>query len=144
MISLMVANTELVKSVHESLYRICNGELCVAEVEAWVYEQTELEALLNSDDYLHLLAIDYRAPEALDAATAVLMQYIDVGAFHTRRVIGHLKLVLSGRREPAALREAVYAFYDDYCHGYDFLKDLALGFGLRVAVPDVDFVKLEG
>jgi len=61
--------------------------------------------------------------------------YVDVSAFHTYRLIRGLKLVLSGTRDPDVLSTIVYSFYNDYCHGYHFMKNLGMNFGLRIGAP---------
>lgn len=50
---------ELPVLIKDRFFRFLNGTLPINEFELWVYTTDSLERILNSDDYLKLISLDF-------------------------------------------------------------------------------------
>lgn len=101
--------------------------------EQWVYASRELEAALDPNDYVDLLALDYRRRDAAYEARKILKKYVSAAEVETHRLKHILEEIIAGGEGAyAAIRET----YELYCHGYSFLDGLGLGYGLGLVADD--------
>jgi hypothetical protein len=113
-------------------FDLIHGDLKIEEFENWIYFNNFLENILNRDDYLDLISLNFKSKHIKYEIEKVLVKYIDYSHFERKRVLSLLYRALESRKGlPDILRE----FYDMYCHGYDFFQDLGLGYGLTCEVP---------
>lgn len=113
-------------------FAFLNGEEPIRSFEEWLYTTPELEAVLNTDDYLLLISLDFSEPGIDSEIEKLLKQYVDVAEYETWRLRKLLNKVIE---RDSKLPEILSEFYELYCHGYRFLDSLALGYGLPVRVP---------
>jgi len=119
----------LSEDTHRHLLAFAIDELPGAEFEAWLYASSELEESLSPDDYLALLAADFRTPEGIREAQGTaerLLEAFDPWCVARARVILVLRGMLNGRvnllvglRELAHMHHAGYAFIPVEFAGYE-------------------------
>lgn len=108
------------------------GGLEIDEFENWIYNNNDLENILNQGDYLDLISLNFRSKHIKYEIEKIFDKYIDYSKFEKKRILSLLYKALESRKDlPNILRE----FYDMYCHGYYFFEDLGLGYGLTCEVP---------
>lgn len=113
-------------------FDLVHGGLKIDEFENWIYNDNNLENILNQEDYLDLISLNFRSIHIKYEIEKILAKYIDYSKFEKKRVLSLLYRALESRKDlPDILRE----FYDMYCHGYYFFQDLGLGYGLACEVP---------
>jgi hypothetical protein len=118
--------------LEKNYFDLVLGDFKIEELENWIYNNNDLENILNQDDYLDLISLNFKSRHIKYEIEKVLDKYIDYSKFEKRRVLSLLYRALESRKDlPDILRE----FYDMYCHGYDFFQDLGLGYGLTCEVP---------
>lgn len=113
-------------------YDLFYGNIEISRFEAWVYSSTDLESILNQDDYLELISLDFKSHHIKYEIEKILEKYIDLGRFERQRIVSLLYDALKSKKDwPDILRR----FYGMYCNGYYFFEDLGLGYGLTCEVP---------
>jgi hypothetical protein len=113
-------------------FELVHGGLEIKEFENWIYNNNDLENILNKDDYLDLISLNFKSKHIKYEIEKLLGKYIDYSKLEKKRVLSLLYRVLESRKDlPDILRE----FYYMYCHGYHFFQDLGLGYGLTCEVP---------
>lgn len=122
--------------VKTSIFRILSDDLSASELEQWVYADKNLESLLGQDDYLNLISLDYRSTGSIYEAKKILEECIDISEYEAWRVSKILKAIVN--RSPD-VHMYIEQCYDLYCHGYGFLDNLGLGYGLSVACPPTEY-----
>lgn len=127
--------TTLPKDIKERFYQTIKGDISVDDFEQWLYADKELEKYLNADDYLDLIALNFKKSGAKYELWNLLKKHIDIGAFETWKMLG---LLYEAKQKNERLPYILMEFYDLYCKGYYFLQDLGLGIGLAVEVPTVN------
>jgi hypothetical protein len=121
--------------IKELFYRTIAGDVPLPNFEQWLYTHEEIERLLQADDYLDLLTLNYHKSGAKYELSKLLRKHIDLGDFETYKLLKLLQeAILKTPRLPFILVE----FYNLYCRGYHFLQDLGLGYGLAVDSPWVE------
>jgi hypothetical protein len=100
-----------------------------------LYTHEEIERLLQADDYLDLLTLNYHKSGAKYELSKLLRKHIDLGDFETYKL---LKLLQEAIQKTPRLPFILMEFYNLYCRGYYFLQDLGLSYGLAVAAPRVE------
>jgi len=126
--------TTLPQNIKERFYKTIQGVFSLDDFEQWVYANKELENLLNPDDYLDLISLNFKKSGAKYELWNLLKKYIDLGEFETYKM---LELLNKAKRKTERLPYILMEFYHLYCNGYDFLQDLGLGIGLEVQVPSL-------
>lgn len=107
-------------------YRVFYENLDIKEFEKFIYDETN-RWIVNDDDYLDLISINYNSKHAKYEAKKILEKYIDFGIFESYRVKSILESALNN---DDMLGAYLIEIYELYCHGYYFLREIALGFGL--------------
>lgn len=129
---------ELPIDIKEKFFRTIKGDISLADFEKWVYKSNNLETVLDSDDYLSIISLDYKKSGAKYELFNILKRLVDLGEFETYKMLELLnKAKQKDERFPFVLME----FYNLYCKGYIFLQDLGLGYGLMVQVPPSKYSK---
>ncbi|MEO7529756.1 MAG: hypothetical protein ABIS69_00045 [Sediminibacterium sp.] len=108
------------------------GDKTVLDFEQWLYADSQIESILNSDDYLELISYGYKSDAAKYGLDTLLERLIDKGEYEKWWLRRLLSKALQGDKE---LPQLLMTFYDLYCKGYSFLENLGLGYGLAVEVP---------
>jgi predicted DNA-binding WGR domain protein len=127
--------THLPQHIKERCYKTIKGDYSITDFERWLYADKELEQLLHADDYLELISLDFKKGGAKYELWNLLKKQIDLGAFETYKM---LELLYAAKRKDEKLPYILMDFYDLYCRGYAFLRDLGLGIGLAVEVPHLN------
>lgn len=126
--------TTIPQEIKEILFKTLKGDLSIATFEQWLYAEKTLEKQLNSEDYLDLISLNYKKSDAQYELYKLLKKQIDLGEYETFKMLSLLyEAKLKNERLPYILME----FYDLYCNGYNFLRDLGLGVGLAFISPIV-------
>ncbi|MEL6928516.1 MAG: hypothetical protein AAFO95_07770 [Cyanobacteria bacterium J06600_6] len=112
------------------------GEYDSSEFEQWIYNSKELEIRLNAEHYLAIIAIDFSKPASLSKAEQILRQYIDLGKHYERYISVVLQQIIERSPDVHIYIEQCYQLY---CHGFTFLSDLALDYGLKIRVPPPNY-----
>lgn len=120
--------------IQEVFFDTLNEEKTILEFEQWLYADTQLENVLNEEDYLELISFGYKEENAKYYLSKMLEKHIDKGEFETRRIY---KLLLRALERDKELPQILMIFYDLYCKGYQFFDNLGLGYGLSVEIPSV-------
>ncbi|NLE04592.1 MAG: hypothetical protein GX638_07305 [Crenarchaeota archaeon] len=129
-----MTNSEIGTELNQKMYDLLYGKLTIKDFENWVYNTESLEQYLPPNDYLDLITLDYNKCTKIDIET-IINRHIDCGTIKKNRLLTLLNKALERPNElPSILR----TFYDLYSHGYTFLKDLGLGYGLSCEVPIAD------
>lgn len=130
---------ELPIDIKEMFFKTIKGDIYLDELEIWVYDSRNLETVLDSDDYLDIISLDYKKNGAKYELYNILKRLVDAGEFETYKMLELLnKAKLKTGRLPFILME----FYNLYCKGYDLLQDLGLGYGLiMIQVPPSKYSK---
>ncbi|MEI6602596.1 MAG: hypothetical protein WCL54_03820 [Clostridia bacterium] len=113
-------------------YDLYYGDLEINKFEKWVYESSKLESLISSDQYLELISLNYQSRDIKHQIEKILKNHIDYGYLEKKRIIEQLNKSLQSRE---ALPQILQWFYYMYCHGYYFLFDIGIGYGLTCVVP---------
>lgn len=132
--------TVLPQNIKEVFYKALTGEISIADFEQWVYDKRELEKVLNLNDYLDLISLDYRHQHAQYKLNTLLERIIDISEFETYRI---LELLKEAQRKTEKLPFILMDFYDLYCHGYFFMDKLGFGYGLDVEMPRIKNTEAE-
>jgi hypothetical protein len=119
-------------------FKTIKGDITLADFEQWIYDTETLESILNSDDYLDIISLNYNKGGAKYELYNILKRLIDLGEFETYKM---LELLNEAKAKTERLPFVLVEFYDLYCKGYNFLQDLGLGYGLMVEVPPSKYSK---
>jgi hypothetical protein len=119
-------------------FKTIKGDITLADFEHWIYDIETLESILNSDDYLDIISLNYNKGGAKYELYNILKRLIDLGEFETYKM---LELLNEAKAKTERLPFVLVEFYDLYCKGYNFLQDLGLGYGLMVEVPPSKYSK---
>lgn len=118
--------------IQNKFYSVLIADISLSEFEQWLYADKELEQYMSAEDYLEIISLDYREKSTKYALWKLLKTQIDIGDFETYKLLRLLREAKQkNKRLPAILAE----FYDLYCRGYEFLRDLGLGMGLSIVEP---------
>lgn len=124
----------LPQHIKEKFYRTIKGDIPIEDFEQWLYTDKEIEGLLRPDDYLELIALNFKKSGAKYELWNLLKKHINLGEYETYKLVG---LLSEAKRKTDRLPYILMEFYDLYCKGYGFLQELGLNYGLSVEVPRV-------
>jgi len=124
--------TETPQNIKDKFFKILLGEIPIEDFENWVYNSSELENYIGSDDYTDLISLDYKKQGAKYDIQKMIRKYIDKSEFETWK----MKILLfNALNRTGDYSLAIRLFYDLYCQGYDFMDNLAFGYGLTLDCP---------
>jgi hypothetical protein len=118
--------------INDKMFYLLFGSPSIKDFEIWVYEDENLKDILPDNGYLELIELDYRKDSAKYEIEKILGKYLDYGSYEKRKMI---RLLEEALKRTEKLPYILMEFYDLYCHGYTFLDDLGLGYGLMCEVP---------
>jgi hypothetical protein len=111
--------------------KFMTDEVSADTLERWTYEHTQLEKYLTKQDYLSLISLGFKEKNLKEELYKVISQYLDDGELEKRKLQNILRnLTFKNDLFPKSL----IAVYNLYCHGYHFLDNIALGYGLTFAI----------
>ena len=125
----------LKQDIKEKFYLMILNEVSMKDFELWLYADTEIEKTLSSDDYLDLISLGFKKSGAKYELVKLLKKHIDLAEFETYKI---LKLLKEAQRKTDNLPYILIEFYYLYCDGYHFLRDIGVGFGLLLIVPNIE------
>ena len=120
--------------IEEIFFKMLNDDIGILVFEQWLYENKQLEHVLNDEDYLELISFGYKQKAAKYELRKLLQRVINGPKYEKWRLLEMLAAVLKkDKKMPLILMD----FYDLYCHGYTFLYKLGMEYGLNVIVPSM-------
>jgi hypothetical protein len=112
-------------------FKVIHRDVSLEDFEKQVYENTDLEVCLAADQYLGLVEFNYKESRARYELFKLVERIVDMDEYHIWRFHGLLNKALAKADQFALV---MMEFYDLYCDGYYFLKNLGLGYGLMFSV----------
>ncbi len=106
--------------------------MTIQEFEKEIYENQEIEKLINNEDYIELISLDFSSKYIFNEIEHILDKYIEFSKYYKNKLITMIDIALN-QSEGTAL--VLMEFYDMYCHGCEFLQTLGLDYGLTCVVP---------
>ncbi|MEM8831753.1 MAG: hypothetical protein AAGE96_20690 [Cyanobacteria bacterium P01_G01_bin.19] len=73
-----------------AVYKLIAQEYELSRFEQWVYSSKELEEILDPEEYLELISLNYKTLSSLYKAEKILTRQIDIGKYYewfVRRVL---------------------------------------------------------
>jgi len=132
--------TKLPKHIKERFFKTIKGDISIQEFEQWLYADNELEPILESGDYLDLISFSFKRSGAKYELWNLLKKHIDIGEFETYKL---LELFYEAKHQSEKLPFILMDFYELYCKGLIFLREIGLRYGLSVVVPRMANVKAD-
>ena len=124
--------TETPQNIKDKFFKTLQGEIPIEDFENWVYNSTELEKFLGSVDYTDFISLDYKKQGAKYEIQNLIRKFIDKSEFETWKI---KILLLNALNRTGDFSLAIRLFYDLYFHGYGFMDNLGLGYGLTLDCP---------
>ena len=124
--------------ITQILFAFIEDKISLRELEQWVYQENRLELIINADDYLKLIALDFRNPkrdsywhnEIKKTVVAIIDSYANIAEYENNKLKSLLNNFLQREGNLASL---LSQFYDYYCLGYGFLQVIGIDYGLDIA-----------
>ncbi len=115
----------------EKYINLLTWELSSSDFEKWIYNEKTLETFFTQDIFTSILSLDYSTPSFKYSLRILVEWYVDnnkvSSLVDTREMIKSLTSIMKrDGNEISALQE----IYNFYCDWYDFLRDLAMNYGL--------------
>lgn len=95
-------------------------EISLADFEQWVYSTIELEKALREEDYIDLIALNYKGSFAFYELKELLLKHIDYSEYQTY----HILSVLKGKVGDTDITLIIDNIYDLQNEGYYFLRSI--------------------
>jgi hypothetical protein len=127
---------KLPAAIQIEFFKILNNEIAVEDFEQWVYQNKELEICFEADDYLALFSLNYKDSYFKDQLKKITGSYLDYSEFEKRKLQKILNDIIARNTDFA---KSLIATYDLYCHGYYFLDNIGLGYGLTFSDDFYEF-----
>lgn len=128
--------TELPTYIKQVFFDMMSARMDIQEFEQWVYTNEELEQILSEDNYLKLISLNYKRSAAKYELFNLLQGFTNVSEYETLKLT---RLLNEAKIRDINLPATLERFYDLYCDGYYFLRDLGLGLGLTMCVLPAPF-----
>ena len=113
-------------NLQQPFFKILLEQGSLSDFEIWLYNEPNLEQYLMPDDYLALISLDFKDKRSIIEIEKLSTPYLDYLAYYHQHITDTL---LSLINTPNDLDKLV-KIYDWYCQGYEFLRKLALAYGL--------------
>ena len=118
------------------VYKLIAQEYELSRFEEWIYSNKELEGILDPEEYLEIISLNYKISSSLYEAERILKRHIDIGKYHEWFVRRVLQKVID---RPSDANKYIEQCYDLYCDGFGFLDNLGLSYGLSIKVPPSNY-----
>ena len=116
----------------EMFYQLFDKKLSFNEFADKLYAtESEIELYMNPEDYLELISFNFRKSYAMHDLYKLMVKYINIGEQEKRRLLSYLYDV---REKTPTTADSLEILYSQYCKGYYFLQEIAIGYGLCVIV----------
>ncbi|PAD68728.1 hypothetical protein CHH83_12255 [Bacillus sp. 7586-K] len=112
-----------ITDIQRQFYNVYKEKISIAEFEKWLYKTDDIENIYGYDFYFRLLDLDYREKYIKNKLETLIRMEIPFGHFEQQRIVLLLEHIIA---EEGDLVELLEQLYDDYCHGYSFLRFLGL------------------
>ncbi|MFS0881274.1 hypothetical protein [Metabacillus niabensis] len=112
-----------ITDIQRQFYNVYKEKISIAEFEKWLYKTDDIENIYGYDFYFRLLDLDYREKYIKNKLETLIRMKIPFGQFEQQRIVLLLEHIIA---EEGDLVELLEQLYDDYCHGYSFLRFLGL------------------
>ena len=112
-----------ITDIQRQFYNVYKEKISIAEFEKWLYKTDDIENIYGYDFYFRLLDLDYREKYIKNKLETLIRMEIPFGQFEQQRIVLLLEHIIA---EEGDLVELLEQLYDDYCHGYSFLRFLGL------------------
>ena len=129
-------NLYVTSEIERNCYDLFYNNSDIHIFEKWVYENNDLKSLLSKDDYLALLSLNYKTEYSHNEVYKIMMKYLDLSKFETKRV---LDLLYKSLETKELLPIMLPCLYHLYCNGYIFLQKIAIEYGLNCIVPPSNY-----
>ncbi|WP_295127735.1 hypothetical protein [uncultured Chitinophaga sp.] len=113
----------------EPFFKALKGDISVHEFEQWLYEHPELEAHMDSEEYLELISFNYKTAHRVDFENKIY-SLINLNEYNTYYIIYYLNEAM---RQTARQYPSLLELYKLHIHGYHFLKDIAYGYAVPIS-----------
>lgn len=113
------------RDLQEKFFQVYKKQIAIEEFESWIYENDSIEQVIGEERYFQLLSINYKQKHSWEEVEKLISPLIRFDLFEKERVIKLLNNILY---EECSLYETMSTLYDDYCHGYSFLRYLGLSY----------------
>ncbi|WP_310482058.1 hypothetical protein [Chamaesiphon sp. VAR_48_metabat_403] len=113
--------------VKHKFFEFLNDEESIDNFEKWSYETTILTDVLEKEDYLNLISVDFCRSNTKHEIVKIINKYIDASEYG----LWKLKNILTDFVNISEnSQDILFKFYELYCDGYYFLDCLGLRYGL--------------
>ncbi|MEO1517472.1 MAG: hypothetical protein AAFV95_20785 [Bacteroidota bacterium] len=119
--------------IESKFFELLEDKITAKEFEHWVFQSQWLEDELSEEEYADLIGLDYGLANVTGELRKILDARFGQGKLESIKLIRRLDSIIKRDEKEA---ESLMMMYELYCHDYFFLKDLGLGVGLFVEIPD--------
>jgi len=105
----------------------------VLEFEQWVYVSKELEKVVDEDTYFDFISLNYKSNGAYYELKKLIEKQIDKAEFQKWKILSDLN---NAKSRTGNYYLSIIKFYNLYCKGYNFMQNLAFGYGLPLDYPN--------
>jgi hypothetical protein len=78
-------------------YEFLNGDISKETFENWLYENKDLESVLNADHYMDLISFNYKCHNAIPFIKSIIRKFFDWKEFEKWRTINLLEKIKAGK-----------------------------------------------
>lgn len=122
------------------IYKTLQQIIPVSKFETWLYAETKLADYLPENVYLDLISLDFRDKHILHELNQLLADYWNKGEMWQWELMHILQTLIEQPNHANALSQ----IYDWYCDGCDFMRLLALRYGLEIVYNELpDYLTAE-
>ncbi len=122
----------LPENIKIKFYNLLLEKQCVLDFEKWVYESKELEKIIDGNSHLDFISLNYKANGAYYELRKLIEKQIDKIDFLEWKLVTELNNV---KLKKGNFHLSIINFYELYCKGYEFIENLAFGYGLPLDCP---------
>ncbi|ULJ60158.1 hypothetical protein MIS45_10055 [Wielerella bovis] len=108
------------------IFKTLDGVMPIGEFETWLYADQKLAQWLPENVYYDLISLNFKDKHILHELDKLLANYLDKNQYLQWQLIQILTQLIQKPDDKWALVK----IYDLYCHGYYFMRLLALKYGL--------------
>jgi hypothetical protein len=128
--------SKLPTDIQIEFFKLFNDEVTTEHFEQWVYKTKELETYFGQTDYLEFISLNFKDRHIIHEMKKIVDKYLDYGEYEKRK-INKILADLTSKNDDFA--KSLIATYDLYCHGYGFLDNIGMGYGLTFANDFFEF-----
>lgn len=110
-------------TIQRQFYEVYKGLIDISEFEEWLYNTQEISTIFGEEFYFNLINLDYRKKYIKNELVKLIEKAIPFNELEQVRICMLLKEIISDKGDVVEILEQLY---EDYCHGYLFLRYLGL------------------